>query len=98
MDTADGAPEEGSLDRWAWDYVRATTLAAKLAPPPLPRRWAEPFAGTRIEAPGRPPELRVEPGGRKTPSTAALRDPRRRAELFHTFMHHELQAAELMGW
>jgi uncharacterized ferritin-like protein (DUF455 family) len=27
-----------------------------------------------------------------------LKEPARRAELFHTFLHHELQAAELMCW
>ncbi len=34
----------------------------------------------------------------KTPRPGALRDPQRRAQLLHTFLHHELQAAELMAW
>jgi uncharacterized ferritin-like protein (DUF455 family) len=34
----------------------------------------------------------------KTPRPGALREPRKRAELLHTFLHHELQAAELMCW
>ena len=25
-------PEAGTIERWAWDYVSATTLDAKLAP------------------------------------------------------------------
>jgi len=92
------SPPEGTVERWAWDFVRCTALAQKLAPPeppsswdPAPRRWP-------IDAPGRPPELAQREGKRKTPRAGALRDPARRAELLHTFLHHELQAAELMAW
>ena len=35
---------------------------------------------------------------RKSPGPEAIRVPKRRAELLHTFLHHELQAAELMCW
>src|SRR2546430_3572368 len=34
----------------------------------------------------------------KSPGPVALRSARRRAQLVHTFLHHELQAAELMAW
>ncbi len=34
----------------------------------------------------------------KSPGPEALRAPERRASLLHTFLHHELQAAELMCW
>jgi uncharacterized ferritin-like protein (DUF455 family) len=34
----------------------------------------------------------------KSPGPEALRNPARRAQLVHTFLHHELQAAELMAW
>jgi uncharacterized ferritin-like protein (DUF455 family) len=34
----------------------------------------------------------------KTPGQEALRAPLRRARVLHTFLHHELQAAELMCW
>jgi uncharacterized ferritin-like protein (DUF455 family) len=34
----------------------------------------------------------------KTPRAGALKDPKRRAQVLHTFFHHELQAAELMAW
>lgn len=34
----------------------------------------------------------------KTPRPGALRNPQRRAQLLHSFLHHELQAAELMCW
>ena len=30
------APPDATLERWAWDYLRADTLAHTLAPPPAP--------------------------------------------------------------
>ncbi|MCC6903694.1 MAG: DUF455 family protein [Polyangiaceae bacterium] len=89
------APEAGTVERWAWDYVLSTSLEHKLNPPPPPDVWsAEPVA-TRIAAPGRPPELRVVPRAEKL---RGFRSPRGRARAMHTFFHHELQAAELMAW
>ena len=52
-------PPEGSLDRWAYDYVTSTELTHKLAPPALPAEWAATSAPLRIERPGRPVELTV---------------------------------------
>lgn len=34
----------------------------------------------------------------KAPGPEAMRAPRKRAQLVHTFLHHELQATELMAW
>jgi uncharacterized ferritin-like protein (DUF455 family) len=85
----------GTVERWAWDYVLSTTLAAKLQPGAPPEAWAESPAPRRIDAPGRPPELRVVDKAkrvRRLGSTAG------RAKVMHTFLHHELQAAELMLW
>jgi uncharacterized ferritin-like protein (DUF455 family) len=81
----------GTVERWCEDFVRGTDLAAKLAPVD-PRGLAfEPAAPElRIEAPGRPSELRVV--ARNPPA------PRAGARLVHTFVHHELQAAELFAW
>ena len=90
------APPEGTVERWAWDYVTSRELAHKLAPPPVPERWELDPPPRRLDAPGRPPELVRTDRRAKTPGPEALRDPRRRAELLHTFFHHELQAAELM--
>lgn len=91
-------PPHGTLERWAWDFVRSTSLAHKLSPPPRPARWESSPPPRRIEAPGRPPELIPIARPPKTPRPGALRDPRKRAQLVHTFFHHELQAAELMAW
>ena len=99
----DEPPPEGSLERWAHDYVTSSVLAHKLAPPPLPASFAASPAACmpalRIERPGRPPELGVTWDKYKAPKSAeALRDAKKRAHLLHTFLHHELQAAELMCW
>jgi uncharacterized ferritin-like protein (DUF455 family) len=89
-------PPPGTVERWAWDYVLADSLDAKLSPPPVPEAWEPELALVRrLEAPGRPPELRVVSKAVKTRGLAA---PSGRARALHTFFHHELQAAELMAW
>ena len=88
-------PREGTVERWAFDYVRATSLDAKVSPPSPPDRWDDPRAPLRITAPGRPPELRVVDKAKKT---RGLRGEEGRARALHSFWHHELQAAELMAW
>lgn len=93
------APPPGTLERWAFDYITSTDLAHKLSPPMPPRLLEASAPARRVAQPGRPAVLRS--GGarpRKTPSIEALRNPARRAELVHTFLHHELQAAELFCW
>jgi uncharacterized ferritin-like protein (DUF455 family) len=91
-------PPEGTVERWAFDFVTSTSLAHKLAPPPPPDAWAPGLPPLRLEAPGRPPELVPREVRRKTPKPPALKDPAKRAEVLHTFLHHELQAAELFAW
>lgn len=88
-------PRAGTVERWCWDYVLATTLAAKTEPPRVPEEWAEDGEARRMESPGRPSELRVVARAEKT---RGLQSPTGRARALHTFWHHELQAAELMCW
>jgi uncharacterized ferritin-like protein (DUF455 family) len=88
----------GTVERWAWEYVSSIDLDHKRAPPPPPRDFAPAPSPLRLRSPGRPPELRVSLRARKSPGPEAMRAPDRRAELLHTFLHHELQAAELMCW
>lgn len=86
---------EVTVEDWARAYVESTSLAVKLAPPEPPAEWAAEGAATRLTAPGRPPELRVSDRAEKT---RGLNAPAGRARALHTFLHHELQAAELMCW
>jgi uncharacterized ferritin-like protein (DUF455 family) len=89
-------PEPGSIEAWALDYVRASSLAHKLAPPPPPAAFEPSPLARHVSAPGRPLELRPARRGLEVPDD--LSAPGARAKLLHTFFHHELQAAELMLW
>ncbi len=90
------APPKGTVERWAWDFILTNELSHKLSPPALPSVWETNAPPRRIDVPGRPTELVAAKKRFKTPGPNALRDPKRRAELLHVFLHHELQAAELM--
>ncbi len=89
------APTSGTVEHWAWQYVTSTSLAHKLRPPEPPALWEAAPHELRVPAPGRPAELKPREKKKKTPS---VKSPARRAEVLHTFLHHELQAAELMAW
>ncbi len=91
-------PPTGTVERWAWDYVLSTDLAMKLSPPETPRRWESAPSPRRLEGPGRPAELVRTMHAPKTPGPEAMRSPVKRAQLVHTFLHHELQATELFAW
>jgi uncharacterized ferritin-like protein (DUF455 family) len=93
------APPPGTVERWAWDYVLSVDLEHKLRPPEVPSTWeAAPAPARRIARPGRPAGLSLSEHAPKSPGPEALRKPARRAQLVHAFLHHELQAAELMAW
>jgi uncharacterized ferritin-like protein (DUF455 family) len=88
-------PEPDTVERWAWDYVRTTSLAHKLAPPAPPERWEGEPPVRCLTEPGRPPELRLVS---KASKQRGLATETGRARALHAFFHHELQAAELMAW
>ena len=92
------APPRESVERWAWDYIRTTDAAYKLEPPSAPDTWEDRPPRRVLTAPGRPAGWRVVDKAPKRVKRGALKHERRRCQLFHTFLHHELQAAELMGW
>jgi uncharacterized ferritin-like protein (DUF455 family) len=87
----------GSVEAWAFAYITSTDLGYKRCPPPVPATWSVEHHELEIPSrPGRPKELVVVPkvarSGHGTKSDEA------RARTIHTFLHHELQAAELMAW
>ncbi len=88
-------PEEGTIERWAFAYVVADTLDAKLAPPGPPSVFARGARSFREVRPGRPAEFSLEAKAHKQ---RGLASPHGRARAMHAFMHHELQAAELFAW
>jgi len=91
-------PEFQDIEAWADTYIRTEDLNFKLAPPAPPTHSRPSFAGIRLEAPGRPRDLRPARRGQRTPKQEALEKPYFRARILHAFLHHELQAAELMCW
>jgi len=86
------------VESWAAHYVLTRDLDVKLEPPPVPERFQANPVPVRLERPGRPAELRPAKRGERTPKLEALVDPHYRARTLHSFLHHELQAAELMCW
>jgi uncharacterized ferritin-like protein (DUF455 family) len=86
-----------TIDAWARAYVESDDLALKFALE-VPAEALESAPSVRLCAPGRPRSLRIATSAPKTPGPEALRDPARRAQVIHAFLHHELQAAELMAW
>lgn len=90
------APPPGTVEAWCWELVTGTQLAHKLAPSSAPDAWEADAPPRRLSAPGRPSEFTLVERAPRTPRS--LLAPRARAALVHTFLHHELQAAELFAW
>jgi uncharacterized ferritin-like protein (DUF455 family) len=97
------APRAGTVERWCWDFIRSDCVREKLAPRAPPdasevSAWEAAPPARRIAAPGRPRELRIVARSPRRPGAHGLARPEARAQLLHTFLHHELQAAELFAW
>ncbi len=87
------------LREYAESVVRATTLEAKLRPPP--EGWLDDAPGTalRIMEPARPDNLVIaEARAVKVPPIHGMQDRSQRLRILHAFANHELQAAELFAW
>jgi uncharacterized ferritin-like protein (DUF455 family) len=83
---------------YAEQIVRGERLADKLVPPPDGLELEDAGAPLRIEAPGRPHELRIVPVKRGiVPPVVGMRDPAQRARILHALANHELQAIELFA-
>lgn len=93
-----------TLAEWALALLERPGIDVLLAPPPLPdpereESWEPLEAGRSIPAgPARPDGLLVTDRSPRTPRRGALVRPEVRAQLVHTFLHHEVQAAELFAW
>lgn len=87
-----------TLERWALRLIQSESLSVKFDPGPPPSEQNHEDAMAAPSRPGRPPELHVVERAPKSPSAGALVAKEARARLLHTFLHHELQAAELMAW
>ena len=93
-------PACASPSRTRWNAGRGTSLSVRRSSSssrrqPPPGRWEVQPPLRRLVAPGRPAELHLVT---KAPKTRGLSTTNGRARALHTFLHHELQAAELMAW
>ncbi len=83
-----------SVDSWARSYVLSSGAQTKIHPPETPQCFAAEEKSEPLH-PGRD-GFEVIAHANKIPGPVALKDSKKRAELLHTFLHHEVQAAELM--
>jgi uncharacterized ferritin-like protein (DUF455 family) len=98
-----GIPPAETIERWCWDFVTTRVLTEKLVPRRLPAvsdeaSWETSPIRRLLSGPGRPAELVVTARSGNAPRGSALAQAAARAQLLHTFVHHELQAAELFAW
>ncbi|HTE51202.1 MAG TPA: DUF455 family protein [Kofleriaceae bacterium] len=93
------APAPVELTGLALAILAAETLDGKLAAIPPGARDHRREPARRIEAPARPPELRVVAARAvRVPPVTGMADPSQRARILHALANHELQAVELFAW
>lgn len=98
-----GTPPPGTLEAWAADWLALADPLERLrarapAPGALPlASEAGPVQPRRCVPPPRPAPWRTAERARRSVGHRALSSPAERLELLHTFLHHELQAAELFA-
>lgn len=90
-------PPDGTVERWAWDYISSTDPAHKLHPPEIPTEFDPAHGWGAPGSPGRPVGWSLIQHSEKSVSRNAMRAPAVRCRMVHTFLHHELQAAELFA-
>ena len=92
-----------TVERWCRAWIECDDPVHKHAPPSPPDpheagSWEVGPRALRIERPGRPAAWKRSDRSPRTPKLDSLGNLRNRALLVHTFLHHELQAAELFAW
>jgi uncharacterized ferritin-like protein (DUF455 family) len=86
-----------TVEAWAHEYISTTDLEFKRSPPAVPPIWCSKEHRLEVpSAPGRPEQLVVV--AKVARSGSGTKSEEARARTIHTFLHHELQAAELMAW
>ena len=79
--------------------VETSEIEAKLEGPGGALTDDDPGPSLRLEEPGRPPDLRIQPAARaRVPSLRGLQDPKQKPRIVHAMANHELQAVELFAW
>ncbi len=86
------------MEAWALRFLTSDTWAEKLQPGAPPRAFAEGASPMDHPRPGRGSGFTIASRSDKSTGSSALRSELRRSKLVHTFLHHELCAAELMAW
>ena len=99
----ESAAFDGSIEEWCLSFLKTDDPELKLAPPQPPNienpgKWLTPPPPPIDQEPKRPSAWHIQARSPRTPREGAFVRAEARAQLFHTFCHHELQAAELFAW
>ncbi|MEM7351692.1 MAG: DUF455 family protein [Acidobacteriota bacterium] len=96
---ASSASSADEIRVFAQRIVASEVLADKLTPPAGELSDDKTGPARRIDWPGRPTDLQIQPGRSfRVPKITGLADPAQRPRILHSLANHELQAAELFAW